>query len=160
MVVGALSWFDDSCRGVSVRSSRVCTGQDSCAKSIGKIIENGGCWSFFLEVNGLSVYHGSTRGEIKAVDDVDLVLDSKEIIGVAGESGSGKSTLALGMLRLLNPPGRIVGGEVLYHGVDLLKLKEEEFRDNYRWKKLAMVFQGSMNGFTPVFTIEIRSRRF
>lgn len=99
------------------------------------------------------MYYGSTRGDVKAVDDVDLVLDSKEIIGIAGESGSGKSTLALGMLRLLNPPGRIVGGEVLYRGVDLLKLKEEEFRDNYRWKKLAMVFQGSMNGFTPVFTI-------
>ena len=57
------------------------------------------------------------------------------------------------MLRLLNPPGRIVGGEVLYRGVDLLKLKEEEFRDTYRWNKLAMIFQGSMNGFTPVFTI-------
>ncbi len=90
---------------------------------------------------------------MKAVEEVDLELDEKEIIGLAGESGSGKSTLALGMLRLLNPPGRIVAGEVKYRGVDILNLSEKEFRDEYRWKKLAMVFQGSMNGFTPVFTI-------
>jgi peptide/nickel transport system ATP-binding protein len=82
-----------------------------------------------------------------------MTLDRKEIVGLAGESGSGKSTLVLGMLRLLNPPGRIVGGEVDYEGVDILKLPEKDFRDQYRWKKLAMVFQGSMNGFTPVFTI-------
>lgn len=57
------------------------------------------------------------------------------------------------MLRLLNPPGRVLAGEVLYRGVDILQLTEEEFREKYRWNKLAMVFQGSMNGFTPVFTI-------
>jgi peptide/nickel transport system ATP-binding protein len=57
------------------------------------------------------------------------------------------------MLRLLTPPGKVVAGEVLYRGIDILKLDAEEFRANYRWKKLAMVFQGSMNGFTPVFTI-------
>ncbi len=74
-------------------------------------------------------------------------------MGIAGESGAGKSTLALGMLRLLTPPGKVVAGEVLYRGTDILKLDAEEFRRDYRWKKLAMVFQGSMNGFTPVFTI-------
>ena len=90
---------------------------------------------------------------MKAAEGVDLTVDRKEIVGLAGESGSGKSTLALGMLRLLNPPGRVVAGEVLYDGVDILKLPEKDFRENYRWKKLAMVFQGSMSGFTPVFTI-------
>jgi len=90
---------------------------------------------------------------VKAAEGVDLTVDRKEIVGLAGESGSGKSTLALGMLRLLNPPGRVVAGEVLYDGVDILKLPEKDFRENYRWKKLAMVFQGSMSGFTPVFTI-------
>lgn len=74
-------------------------------------------------------------------------------MGIAGESGAGKSTLALGMLRLLSPPGGVVAGSVLYRGVDILKLTDEEFRRDYRWKKLAMVFQGSMSGFTPVFTI-------
>jgi len=90
---------------------------------------------------------------VKAVDSVDLTLDEREFVGIAGESGAGKSTLALGMLRLLTPPGRVVAGEVLYRGTDILKLDAEEFRRDYRWKKLAMVFQGSMNGFTPVFTI-------
>lgn len=106
-----------------------------------------------LETKGLSVYYASPRGEVKAAEKVDLNLDDKEIIGIAGESGSGKSTIALGMLRLLNPPGRVVAGEVLYRGTDILKLSEEEFRLKYRWTKLAMVFQGSMSGFTPVFTI-------
>lgn len=90
---------------------------------------------------------------MKAVDNVDFSLDEREFVGIAGESGAGKSTLALGMLRLLSPPGRVVAGEVLYRGVDILKLDAEQFRKDYRWKKLAMVFQGSMNGFTPVFTI-------
>ncbi len=90
---------------------------------------------------------------MKAVESVDLTLDKSEIVGLAGESGSGKSTLALGMLRLLNPPGRVAAGEVYYDGVDILKLPERQFREDYRWKKLAMVFQGSMNGFTPVFTV-------
>jgi peptide/nickel transport system ATP-binding protein len=84
---------------------------------------------------------------------VDVTLDEREFIGIAGESGAGKSTLALGMLRLLTPPGKVVAGEVLYRGTDILKLDAEQFRKEYRWKKLAMVFQGSMNGFTPVFTI-------
>jgi len=90
---------------------------------------------------------------VKAVDNVDFSLDEREFVGIAGESGAGKSTLALGMLRLLSPPGKVVAGEVLYRGVDILKLDSEQFRKDYRWKKLAMVFQGSMNGFTPVFTI-------
>jgi len=90
---------------------------------------------------------------VKAVDNVDFSLDEREFVGIAGESGAGKSTLALGMLRLLSPPGRVVAGEVLYRGVDILKLDAEQFRRDYRWNKLAMVFQGSMNGFTPVFTI-------
>ena len=106
-----------------------------------------------LEANGMSIYYGSTRGEVKAVENVNLTVNEQEIVGLAGESGSGKSTLALGMLRLLNPPGRVVGGEVIFRGVDVLRLQEEEFREKYRWKKLAMVFQGSMSGFTPVFTI-------
>jgi peptide/nickel transport system ATP-binding protein len=87
------------------------------------------------------------------VDDVDVSIGEHEFVGIAGESGAGKSTLALGMLRLLTPPGRVVAGEVLYRGTDILKLDENEFRKDYRWKKLAMVFQGSMSGFTPVFPI-------
>jgi peptide/nickel transport system ATP-binding protein len=84
---------------------------------------------------------------------VDLSLDEHEIVGIVGESGAGKSTLALGILRLLTPPGKVVAGKVLFEGTDVLNLDEDKFRREYRWKKMAMVFQGSMNGFTPVFTI-------
>lgn len=106
-----------------------------------------------LETKSLSIHYDSTRGQVKAAEEINISLDKEEIIGLAGESGSGKSTLAMGILRLLNPPGRVASGEVLYKGSDILKLSENDFREQYRWKKLAMVFQGSMNGFTPVFTI-------
>jgi peptide/nickel transport system ATP-binding protein len=111
-----------------------------------------------LEATGLKVHYPTPRGVVKAAEDVDIAVGKGEIVGLAGESGSGKSTLALGMMRLLNPPGRVVGGEVRLEGVDILSLPEETFRKEYRWKKMAMVFQGSMNGFTPVFTIGAQIR--
>ncbi len=106
-----------------------------------------------VEAKGLKVYFSTPRGEVRANEDVDLRIDRGEIVGLAGESGSGKSTLALGMLRLIGRPGRIAGGEVRFEGTDILGLSAEDFRKQYRWSKMAMVFQGSMNGFTPVFTI-------
>ena len=98
-------------------------------------------------------YPLSERGIVKAVDEANLALDKGEIVGLAGESGAGKSTLMLAILRLLSPPGRVTAGQILYEGSDVLSISEEKFREQYRWKKLAMVFQGSMNGFTPVFTV-------
>ncbi len=109
--------------------------------------------TILLEAKGLSIYFPTSRGDVKAVDNVDLSLDEHEIVGIVGESGAGKSTLALGLLRLLTPPGKVVAGQALFQGTDILKLDEDKFRREYRWKKMAMVFQGSMNGFTPVFTI-------
>ncbi|MDA4137105.1 MAG: ABC transporter ATP-binding protein [Thaumarchaeota archaeon] len=106
-----------------------------------------------LEAKGLKIYYSSARGDVRAVEDVNLEVGSKEIVGLAGESGSGKSTLALGMMRLITTPGRVVGGEVNFEGTNILTVPEEKFRRDYRWSKMAMVFQGSMNGFTPVFTI-------
>jgi peptide/nickel transport system ATP-binding protein len=106
-----------------------------------------------LEVRNLKVYFYTKRGIVKAVDDVNLYLDKGEIIGLAGESGSGKSTIGYAIMRLLPFPGKIEGGEILFKGENILKLDEETFRKNYRWKKIAMVFQGSMSGFTPVFKI-------
>ncbi|MEM1626746.1 MAG: ABC transporter ATP-binding protein [Sulfolobaceae archaeon] len=106
-----------------------------------------------LEVKNLKIYYYLKRGIIKAVDNVSLYLEKGEVVGLAGESGSGKSTFGLGIMRLILPPGKIVGGEIIYNGVDLLKLSENEFNSKYRWKKIAMVFQGSMNGFTPVYKI-------
>lgn len=106
-----------------------------------------------VEARGLGIYFSTPRGEVRATEQVDLHVDRREIVGLAGESGSGKSTLALGLMRLIGRPGRIVGGEVRFDGTDILSLSNEDFRKQYRWSKMAMVFQGSMNGFTPVFTI-------
>jgi peptide/nickel transport system ATP-binding protein len=106
-----------------------------------------------LEAKGLKIYYASPRGDVKAVEDVNMEVGTGEIVGLAGESGSGKSTLALGMMRLINTPGRIAAGEVNFDGTDILALPPEEFRRDYRWSKMSMVFQGSMNGFTPVFTV-------
>ncbi|MHB8568419.1 MAG: ABC transporter ATP-binding protein [Nitrososphaerales archaeon] len=106
-----------------------------------------------LSVKDLRVYFASPRGQVKALDDVSLDIDKGEIVGLAGESGCGKSTLALAISRLIYPPGEIVDGIIAFDGTDLLKLSKEQFRKGYRWKKISMVFQGSMSGFTPVFTI-------
>ncbi|MEM3802727.1 MAG: ABC transporter ATP-binding protein [Saccharolobus sp.] len=106
-----------------------------------------------LEVKDLKIYFYTKRGVVKAVDGVNLNLDKEEIIGLAGESGSGKSTIGYGIMRLVPFPGRIESGKILFKGEDILSLDENTFRKNYRWKKIAMVFQGSMSGFTPVFKI-------
>ena len=106
-----------------------------------------------LKVEKLRIYFHMPRGKVRAVDDVDLELDKGEVVGIAGESGSGKSTLALGIMRLIMPPGVIEGGNVYFEGQEILHIPESEFNRLYRWKKIAMVFQGSMNGFTPVYKI-------
>ena len=106
-----------------------------------------------LKVEKLRIYFHMPRGNVRAVDDVDLELDKGEVVGIAGESGSGKSTLALGIMRLIMPPGVIEGGNVYFEGQEILHIPESEFNRLYRWKKIAMVFQGSMNGFTPVYRI-------
>lgn len=106
-----------------------------------------------LRVEGLKVYFHMPRGVVRAVDEVNIYLNKGEIIGIAGESGSGKSTLALGIMRLIMPPGFIEGGNVYFDDSEVLHLPEKVFNSEYRWKRVAMVFQGSMNGFTPVYKI-------
>jgi peptide/nickel transport system ATP-binding protein len=106
-----------------------------------------------LQAKGLKIYYASPRGDVRAAEDVNLEVGRGEIVGVAGESGSGKTTIALGIMRLISKPGRIAGGEVNFDGTNILNVPEEEFRRDYRWSRMSMVFQGSMNGFTPVFTI-------
>ncbi len=111
-----------------------------------------------LKVENLKIYFHMPRGIVKAVDDVSIELNDHEIVGVAGESGSGKSTLALGIMRLIMPPGVIEGGNIYFEGQEILHMPEKRFNYEYRWKRIAMVFQGSMNGFTPVYRIRDQIR--
>ncbi|KAF6248614.1 ABC transporter ATP-binding protein [Marine Group I thaumarchaeote] len=106
----------------------------------------------FLVVNGLSAKYNSSKGPVYAVDDVDFELEDGKSIGIAGESACGKSTLGLSLIRMLS--GGKVEGEILFDGNSILDMKESDFDEKYRWKKISMVFQGAMNSLDPVFTIK------
>ncbi|RLE70661.1 MAG: ABC transporter ATP-binding protein [Thermoprotei archaeon] len=106
-----------------------------------------------LEVKDLRVYYKSIWGDYRVVDGVDLTVNKGEILGLAGESGCGKSTLVEGILRLVEPPGFIAGGKVIFKGIDLLSLSEEELR-KIRWRQIAYIPQGSMNSLNPVIKVK------
>ena len=106
----------------------------------------------FLVVNGLSAKYNSSKGPVYAVDDVDFELEDGKSIGIAGESACGKSTLGLSLIRMLS--GGKTEGEILFDGNSILEMKESDFDEKYRWKKISMVFQGAMNSLDPVFTIK------
>ncbi len=106
-----------------------------------------------LEVNNLKTEFKTKDGIVHAVNGVSFSLDERETLGVVGESGCGKSVSIMSMLRLIDcPPGKIVAGEVMYNGQDLLKLKEEELR-RIRGNDISVVFQDPMTFFNPVMTI-------
>ncbi len=106
-----------------------------------------------LEVKNLKTVFKTSEGVVKAVDDVSFTIDKGETLGVVGESGSGKSVTALSILRLIpNPPGQIVGGQILFEGRDLLKLNDKEIRQ-VRGKEIAMIFQDPMTSLNPVLTV-------
>ncbi|MBS7641415.1 MAG: ABC transporter ATP-binding protein [Candidatus Bathyarchaeia archaeon] len=106
-----------------------------------------------LEILDLKTYYFVGPSIIKAVNGVYLKVNSGECIGIAGESGCGKSTLALSILKLVRPPGFIVGGKILFNGTDIIPLSFNEMQ-KLRWRKIAMVFQGALNALNPVYTIE------
>jgi peptide/nickel transport system ATP-binding protein len=106
----------------------------------------------FLIVKGLSSRYTTSKGPVYAVDDVDFELEEGKSIGIAGESACGKSTLGLSLIRMLS--GGKTEGEILFDGDSILEMKESDFDEKYRWKKISMVFQGAMNSLDPVFTIK------
>jgi ABC-type dipeptide/oligopeptide/nickel transport system ATPase component len=89
---------------------------------------------------------------VQAVDDVSFSVEKGEILGILGESGSGKSTIAHSIMRLIYPPGKIINGEVIFGGTDLLKISENEMI-NVRGAKIAMIFQDPFTSLNPVFSI-------
>jgi peptide/nickel transport system ATP-binding protein len=106
-----------------------------------------------LEIRGLKTHFATDDGMVQAVDGVDLVVDRGETLGVVGESGCGKTVTALSVLKLIAmPPGRIVDGQILWQGRDLVPLRGREL-DAIRSKEIAIVFQEPMTSLNPVYTV-------
>jgi oligopeptide/dipeptide ABC transporter ATP-binding protein len=104
-----------------------------------------------LAIRGLETHFFTRDGVVKAVDGVDLTVRKGEILGLVGESGCGKSVTSMSVLRLIQSPGKIVGGTVEFHGEDLLKLSEKEMR-SIRGDRISMIFQQPVGSLNPVFT--------
>jgi peptide/nickel transport system ATP-binding protein len=108
---------------------------------------------FFLKIRNLHTYFFTDDGVAKAVDGVDLELEEGGTLGVVGESGCGKSVTALSIMRLIpEPPGKIVQGEILFNGTDLLTFAEEDMR-KIRGRSISMIFQEPMTSLNPVFQV-------
>ena len=106
-----------------------------------------------LEVDNLSVHYDTPTGAVIACNEVSFNVYKGELIGLIGESGCGKSTTAMAILRLVQPPGKIVNGRVLIGETDLVQLDAKALRD-VRWRELALVPQGAMNSLNPLMKIK------
>src|ERR1051325_2709755 len=108
--------------------------------------------SVVLQVRNLQVSYYTDAGRARALDGVGLTLCAGEKLGLVGESGSGKSTMALAMMRMIKPPGRIEGGQVIVDGTNLIDITDEEML-KARLSKIAYIPQGAMNSLNPVIRI-------
>jgi len=106
-----------------------------------------------LEVRNLKMYYFTSKGVVKAVDNVSFDLKKGEVLGLAGESGCGKSSLGFTLLGMPTPPGKIVDGSIKIDGREIVGLPEDVLRREIRWQKISMIFQGAMNALNPVYTI-------
>lgn len=105
-----------------------------------------------LDVEDLRVHYATTRGDVIAVNGISFQVYAGETVGLVGESGCGKTTTAMAILRMVQPPGRIVGGQASIDGTEIVGLTEKELRE-MRWVKLALIPQGAMNSLNPVMRI-------
>ena len=109
-----------------------------------------------LEIKNLSIHYVGKNSTAKAVENVSLNLSKGELLGIVGESGSGKSVTSLSINRLIpNPPGEIVGGQIIYNDIDLLSLSYEKMRE-LRGQDIAMIFQEPMTSLNPVTKIKVQ----
>jgi peptide/nickel transport system ATP-binding protein len=95
------------------------------------------------------MYFYTMRGEVKAVDGVTFDVNKGDAVGLAGESGCGKTSAALSILKLLPWNGKIYGGSINFDGKDILKMPQDRFNKDIRWKRISVVFQGAMNALHP-----------
>lgn len=106
-----------------------------------------------LRVENLKTYFNTDDGIVKAVDGVSFILNQGETLGIVGESGCGKSVMNLSVMRLIpSPPGKIMEGEILFHGKSVLAMSEDELRD-LRGNKISMIFQDPMTSLNPFLRI-------
>ncbi|WP_297277834.1 ABC transporter ATP-binding protein [uncultured Brachyspira sp.] len=106
-----------------------------------------------LKVENLKMYYHTSKGIVKAINDISFEIKKGETLGIVGESGCGKTSLGTSLLRMPSVPGKYDGGKIILDDEDIIPLKEEYIRKNIRWAKISMVFQGAMNSLTPVYTI-------
>jgi oligopeptide/dipeptide ABC transporter ATP-binding protein len=105
-----------------------------------------------LELNGLQTSFFLRSGELRVLDGLSLAIGEQEALGLVGETGSGKSVTAYSIVNLLQRPGKVVGGEVLWEGVDLLQISERRLRE-VRGREIAMIFQSPRKALNPVLSI-------
>jgi len=105
-----------------------------------------------LEVKNLKTYFYSDAGVNKAVDDISFSIPKGKTVAIVGESGSGKSITSLSIMGLIDAPGRIKGGEIIFDGIDFLKLSEKEMR-SVRGRDVSMIFQEPMTSLNPSYTV-------
>ncbi len=105
-----------------------------------------------LDVQHLKTHFFTRSGVVKAVEDVSFYLDEAETLGIVGESGSGKSVTSLSVMRLIDPPGKIVGGEIIFQGDDVLDMSSDDLH-KLRGGKIAMIFQDPMTSLNPVLPV-------
>lgn len=117
-----------------------------------KSTETGHMQTPLLDIQNLYVEYLTGYAAAKAVSNVSFQIPQGQVFGLAGESGCGKSTIANSILRVLKPPAVITGGKILFDGTDVLKMSDQELED-FRWRKVSMVFQSAMNSLNPVITI-------
>lgn len=108
--------------------------------------------SSLLEVKDLRTYFETGNGTVRAVDGMNISVNEGDTLGIVGESGCGKTVLALSIMRLIPAPGRIVSGKIIFDGIDLVRLKEEEIR-GIRGRDISMIFQEPMTSLNPVFRV-------
>jgi peptide/nickel transport system ATP-binding protein len=106
-----------------------------------------------LSVKGLQVHYETTKGWVKAVEDVTFDLERGKRLALVGESGSGKTTMAMGLMRMIKEPGKIVSGSIEINGKDIISLSDSALRAT-RLKEIALVPQGAMNSLNPVMRVQ------
>lgn len=105
-----------------------------------------------LQVENLRVYYWTSRGPVKAVDDVSFTIQRNERFGFIGESGCGKTTTIMAILRLIKKPGKIESGRILLNGQDIATISKEEMRQT-RWSRISLIPQGAMNSLNPILRV-------